>query len=204
VTFAITTLLFPVSTTWGTFQHAAGAVHVLVVISAVLALDALIDRIGRFRGWTRPVAWLGPTLTVSAALLLTFVILPSEGSSGRTTEARLAAMPEALARSGVPLASLAGPVITDVPIWFAEVTGHTAIELPDEDAASIVDLAAHFGAELLVVRADNGGRWPEAAGTGGPGTECLVPLPLAPAAGAGPDPDPLADVVVFRIACPAG
>jgi hypothetical protein len=35
--FLITSLLFPVSTTWGTFLHAAGAVHVLLIISALLA-----------------------------------------------------------------------------------------------------------------------------------------------------------------------
>ena len=62
VTFTVTTLLFPVSTTWGTFLHAAGPVQVLLVIAALLALDAGIARLGAWRGWTRPVAWLGALL----------------------------------------------------------------------------------------------------------------------------------------------
>ena len=43
ITFAATTLLFPVSTTWGTFLHASAAIQVLLVVSALLALDGLID-----------------------------------------------------------------------------------------------------------------------------------------------------------------
>ena len=38
VTFLITSLVFPVATTWGTFLHAAGAIHVLLVIAALLLL----------------------------------------------------------------------------------------------------------------------------------------------------------------------
>jgi signal transduction histidine kinase len=46
VIFLVTALVFPVSTTWGTFLHAAGAVHVLLIVSALLALDALIAATG--------------------------------------------------------------------------------------------------------------------------------------------------------------
>src|SRR6185369_8594505 len=42
ITFLVASLVFPVSTTWGTFLHAAGAIHVLLVISALLLLDAAI------------------------------------------------------------------------------------------------------------------------------------------------------------------
>ena len=38
----VTSLLFPVSTTWGTYLHAAGPAHVLLIVSALLALDAAI------------------------------------------------------------------------------------------------------------------------------------------------------------------
>ena len=69
VTFLVTSLVFPVATTWGTFLHAAGAIHVLLIVSALLALDGLIARVGSIRGWTRPVAWLGPTLTIASGIL---------------------------------------------------------------------------------------------------------------------------------------
>jgi hypothetical protein len=44
--FLVTALVFPVSTTWGTFLHAAGAIHVLLIVSALLALDRLIAWVG--------------------------------------------------------------------------------------------------------------------------------------------------------------
>jgi hypothetical protein len=191
ITFVLTTLLFPVSSTWGTFQHAAGAIEVLLAASAVLALDGLIERVGRIRGWTRPVAWLGPALTIAAGLLMTAVILPTEGQSARNTAAQLAALPRALEAAGVPL-SASGPVITDTPIWLAEETGHETLALPDEPPASVLDLAHHFGATLLIVQADNGGQWPEAAGSSGADAPCFSPVPV-PA---------LAGVAVFRIICP--
>src|SRR6185436_15548069 len=68
-TFLVTSLVFPVSTTWGTYLHAAGPAHVLLIVSALLGLDAFIAWVGVRRGWTRPVAWLGAALTVSASLL---------------------------------------------------------------------------------------------------------------------------------------
>ena len=42
VTFAATSLLFPVSTTWGTFLHAAGPAHVLLIVGSLVVLDRLI------------------------------------------------------------------------------------------------------------------------------------------------------------------
>jgi hypothetical protein len=191
ITFVLTTLLFPVSSTWGTFQHAAGAIEVLLAVSAVLALDAVIERVGRIRGWTRPVAWLGPALTIAAGLLMTAVILPTEGQSARNTAAHFAALPAALAGGGVPL-SATGPVITDTPIWFAEETGHEALALPDEPPASVLDLAHHFGATLLIVQADNGNQWPEAAGSSAVAASCFTPVSVPNLAG----------VTVFRITCP--
>jgi hypothetical protein len=196
VTFVLTTLLFPVSSTWGTFQHAAGAIEVLLVISAVLALDAVIERVGRIRGWTRPVAWLGPALTISAGLLFCLVILPSEGQSGRHTATQFAAIPTELAAAGVPLEH-EGPVITDTPIWFAEETGHQALALPDESPVDVLDLANQFGATLLVVRADNGGIWPEVASSGATGASCFVPVTQPEVPGVSPE-----RAEVFRIACP--
>ena len=74
VAFLVTSLVFPVATTWGTFLHAAGAIHVLLIVSALLALDALIVRAGAWRGWTRPVAWLAPTLTIASAILFSVAL----------------------------------------------------------------------------------------------------------------------------------
>lgn len=199
--FAVATLAFPVATTWGTFQHAAGAIHVLLIVASLLAFDRLFAAVSARRGWTRPVAWLGAAFAIAASLLFSAVVLPSEGDTGRRTAARYAALPVALAAAGAPLETEPGPVITDFPIWFAEETGHRAIALPNEPAASILDLARAFDppARLLVVEASNTGLWPATILAGGPDAACFVPLELPPAADGS---DVLDDILAFRIRCP--
>jgi hypothetical protein len=180
LTFLVASLVFPVSTTWGTFLHAAGAIHVLLVISALLVLDAVIGWVGRRRGWTNPVAWLGPAFAIAGCLLFSAVLLSSEGRAGRETSDRYAALASALSLPGASfdLTAEPGPVITDFPIWFAEATRHHAIALPNESPGSILDLARSFEppARLLVVSADNTGVWPAAILNGGPDSDCFVPL----------------------------
>jgi hypothetical protein len=188
ITFLVTTLAFPVATTWGTFLHAAGAIQVLLAVSALLALDRLIVAVGRRRGWTRPVAWLAPTLTVAGGLLLTIALLPGFGDGATDTALRYRALSAALAGAGEPLGPGRGPVITDNPIWLAEATGTPSLALPDEPAAWVLDLARHFpGTDLLVTAADNGGIWPEVLDQGGPAAACFRPVSLSI-----PATDPLA------------
>jgi hypothetical protein len=213
ITFLVASLIFPVSTTWGTFLHAAGAIHVLLVISALLALDWLIGWVGKRRGWTNPVAWLGPAFAIAGCLLFSAVLLPTEGRAGRDTADQYAAIAYAFSPAGAAAASAAadgsgvdltlepGPVITDFPIWFAEATRHHAIALPNESPSSILDLARTFDppARLLVVGADNSGAWPAAILAGQPDADCFVPLQL-------PDdpahPGALDNILAFRIRCP--
>jgi hypothetical protein len=199
--FGATTLVFPVATMWGTFLHAAGAIHVLVLISALLVLDGAIGFAGRFRGWTRPVAWLAPTLTVSASLLLTLVLLPGFGADGNLTEARFKALTTVLSSGDVPLGPNHPPVITDSPIWLAEQARVRTLGLPDESPTNVLALAQQFGATLLVVDAENGGQWPEVLDSGAAGSECFQPLTL----GAVVDPTAtrlLAGVRAYQIGCP--
>src|SRR4029079_14277235 len=89
ITFAVASLVFPVATTWGTFLHAAGAIHVLLVISALLVLDAVIGWVGRRRGWTRPVAWLGPAFAIAGCLLFSGVVLAEDRKASRRGAAPL-------------------------------------------------------------------------------------------------------------------
>ncbi len=154
LTFAVTTLLFPVATTWGTYLHAAAPAHVLLIVSCLFALDALIVRVGRFRGWTRPVAWLGPTLTIAAAIAFSAVLLPGFGQQAKDVQTRYAALSSQLAAAGHPVATL-GPVISDFPIWWAEAERAPALGLPDEPPASILALAGKFpGTHFMVLQLD--------------------------------------------------
>jgi hypothetical protein len=92
----------------------------------------------------------------------------------------------------MPIDAEPGPIITDVPFWVAESTGHHTLALPNEPADSILDLAQRFDppARLLVVSTDNTGVWPGTILAGDPHSECFVPLPLA-----------VDDVLAFRIRC---
>ncbi len=196
--FAITGLLFPVSTTWGTFLHAAGAIHVLMIVSALVALDALIAEIGRRRGWHRPVAWLAPALTVSGAVLFSVVFLPAFGSGSAATERTFSALDDRMAAAGIPLGG-DQPVITDAPIWVPYVGGGTALALPFEPPSSVLDLARHFGATTVVVVGGDH-PFPSNLAAGGEGADCFhqVALPGSPLLSS-EDSD---TTRVYRVSCP--
>lgn len=205
LTFVVASLVFPVSTTWGTFLHAAGAIHALLVISALLVLDRVIGWVGRRRGWTKPVAWLGPAFAIAGCLLFTFSLLVEDGRASREDERRYAAIAAAFSGiaadgTGVDLAAEPGPVISDFPIWFAEETRHQALALPDESIESVLDLARSFDppARLLVADATNQGV-PAAILAGDSGSECFIPVQLPDLAAY---PGALDSLLVFRIRCP--
>ena len=187
VTFLVTSLAFPVATTWGTFLHAAGPVHVLLVLSALLALDAGIARLGVRLGWTRPVAWLGALLGVFGSILFSVAILPAFGTGSRETRRHVRrSWHGAWPTIGHPLDASAGPVITNFPIWLAETPGVRALALPAESPSDIVDLASDpgfAGTRLVVVMGDDHGGWPGVLDQ--PGHGCRL-LPRArPRAGPG-------------------
>ena len=202
LTFLVTTLFFPVSTTWGTFLHASGPIDVLIVLSALLALDAGIARLGARLGWTRPVAWLGPLLGVFGSLLFSLTLLPSFASGTETSAAMYTELGRRMALAGEPLDANTGPVIANFPIWMAWAERVESLALPAETPADVLDLAAAFpGTRLLVIGGQDHGDWPAVLETNAPGTECYTPVDLGPAA-PGVSPDPLEDVRVYVIGCP--
>jgi hypothetical protein len=195
LTFWVTTLAFPVATTWGTFLHAALPVHVLLLVSAMAALDALLAWVGRRRGWTRPVAWLGPVFAGLGAVAFLAVGMPAYGVQAAETErdyadvlARIEAAGHATDRSQ--------PLIASHPMWISEVDRRPALSLPDETPADVADLARTFGAEIVIVDGEHGS-WPAVLAEGGPEAACFEPVDLAPPAGGWPD-----HFRVFRVACP--
>jgi len=199
ITFTVTTLVFPVVTTSGTFLHAAGAVHILLIAEALLGSDWLFATVSARRGWTRPVAWLGPMFTIGASLLFTVVLLPTQGATTRLLAERYAALPAVLAAAGAPLPTDGSPVITDHAISLAEETGTRSLALPYESLSDIVDLARTFDARLLILHADDDAIWPAIFEAGGPGAECfkrVLPDPsLVPRLRGG-------ELHVYRIECP--
>jgi hypothetical protein len=203
LTFAVDSLLFPVSTTWGTFLHAAGAIHVLLIVSCLQALDALIARVGVIRGWTRPVAWLGTTLTVAASILFSAVLLPTFGSDSGKTAARYDALNRNLVANGMSPADI-GPIISDFPIWLSYATGARSLGLPSEPIADVLDLARTFDSKVAVVanrREDSDSIWPDVLDDHDPGWECFGEAPVFGATN-GVTERAMFPTRVFRIVCP--
>jgi hypothetical protein len=201
-TFLVTSLVFPVSTTWGTYLHAAGPAQVLLIVAALLGLDAFIAWVGVRRGWTRPVAWLGAALTVSASLLFLAAPtgMPFVGGQSRALATRYAAIDVALAAMGRPAAEQ-GPIITNFPIWLGVATGAHALALPDEPPDSVADLATHFDSRLLVMVGDEHGQWPGVLDEGGPNAACFHELDV-PAPADAKQAEALREIRVFEVACP--
>ena len=201
ITFWVTSLVFPAATQWGTFLHGAGPVHVLLVISGLFALDAGIVRLGRWRGWTRPVAWLGPALGVFGCALFSIALLPLYGSESADTARRYDELGARMAAIGHPLDASAGPVISNFPIWLAETQRIPTLGLPNEPPSDVLDLAHHFaGTSLLVLTDPQGAHWPADLTNGSPDAGCFRELDLGP--GPAGEPDPLATTRVFEIVCP--
>jgi Dolichyl-phosphate-mannose-protein mannosyltransferase len=200
LTFAATTLLFPVSTTWGTFLHAAAAIHVLLLVTALQALDALVSWVGRRRGWTRPVAWLGPAFAVAASILFTVVLLPTFGNGSQFSAARYAAMPGALASAGVTVRP-ENVVLADNPIWVADSLGARAVAVPDESPASVRSLASYFGARLLLLSGGVVDAWPAVLASNDPDADCFRPLTL-PLPADHASREALEGVRAWEISCP--
>jgi hypothetical protein len=201
IMFFVTSLLFPAATQWGTFLHAAGPVHVLIVLSALLALDAGIARLAVRMRWTRPVAWLGATLGVSGSLLFSIALIPSFGAGSQATSTLYSELGARMAAIGHPLDATAGPVITNFPIWMAEVHRIPSLALPDEPPTDVLDLAATFpGTRLLVLIDPEGTHWPADLDGRAPGSECFAPLVMPAWTGGGEDQ--LAETTVYEIVCP--
>ena len=199
--FAIATLVFPVATRWGTFLHAAGPFHVLLLVVCIRALDMAIARLGRRLGWTRPVAWLGPLLVAVAATPLMLLSVSTLGNLAGETDQRHRDLARVLALSGEQPAMDRTPVISDHPVWAAEAWRIPALALPDETPSSVMNLARTFGARLLVTSTDDDDRWPTILSQGGPDAACFEPVSLRdPETGA--VPASLEDVRVYRIGCP--
>ena len=201
VMFLITSLLFPAATQWGTFLHAAAPVHVLLVMTGILGLDAVITRIGERVGWTRSASWVGALGSAIVSLMFTAVLLPSYGQGSRDTARHFEELGARMAAIGRPLDRDAGPVISNFPIWMAETQRVDSLALPDESPEDVLDLAAHFpGTTLVVVVGKASNNWPADVQSGQPGADCFTPLDLGPYGGTGQDP--LAETIVYAIGCP--
>jgi hypothetical protein len=199
--FLVTSLVFPAATQWGTFLHAAGPVHALILLTAILAIDAAMARVARRTGWTKDVTWVGVVGGAAASILFSTALLPSFGSGSRDTAARYEQLGPRMAAAGHPVDEPGTIVMSNFPIWVAETERVPTLALPDEPPADVLDLVSEFpDTRYLVLSDPEGKHWPADLQAGLPGSECFSPIDLGPYAGAGPDP--LAKTTVYEIGCP--
>lgn len=151
ITFVATSVLFPVATLWGTFEHAAGPLHVALIVAAVVGMDAFVARVRAWRSWPRSNSWLAPAALALATLPIVTLALVGAAQAARTDAQRLAQI-----APFVPFPYATGPVITDRPIWLSHELGRPAIALPDEPIGSITQLARDFHAVAVVVTEPRG------------------------------------------------
>jgi hypothetical protein len=179
LTFASTMLLFPVASLWGTFMHASGPLLVGLTIMAALGGDALLARISVLRHWEKPNVILAPVALIAVAGLLAVFQLRILAEQSRDTESRYATVAAAVGAhaqdTGRPMPET---VITDHPMWVADALGGSAIALPDEDPAAVIELARRFDAPWVVLM-DERGAYPEALlAEAGQGCLAAEPVPL--------------------------
>ena len=174
LTYLAVSVVFPVATLWGTFEHASGPLLAGLTISAVLGTDALVARVRSARGWQRSNAWLGPLALVVLTLPIAFLQVGPLGAIARTEAAQF----EALGRAVLAQPSLAPRVISDHPVWLADATGLPVLALPDEPPANVARLAAALDAPLIVLLEPRG-RFPDAFRTG-EGRVCFEEQALSP------------------------
>jgi len=147
--FLITSVVFPVATLWGTFEHAAGPLLVAFAVLSVLGGDAFVARVREWRHWPRPNAGMAPAALAGLALAITALQVNSAGTQAHARQQQVAA---AASRVRTYLAvDHSAPIITDHPVWMSDALGAPALALPDEGSASVLDLARTFGAQAVVV-----------------------------------------------------
>lgn len=182
LTFAVASLVFPVASLWGTFQHASGPLLLGLTIAAVLGADAVVDSVRRRRGWQRANAWLAPLALVLVAAPLSLLQLALLAGAAQTTATRydaladvVSAQPEAMDGATV--------IISDHPIWLSAATGLSTLALPAEPTDVVLRLAHDQHASLIVV-AEGRGSYPAAFRTGAL-AGCFVERAVSAAAPAG-------------------
>jgi 4-amino-4-deoxy-L-arabinose transferase-like glycosyltransferase len=182
LTYVATSVLFPVATLWGTFEHASGPLLVGLIVAAVFGGDALVAWLVRRRHWERQNGWMAPAALIALTVPVALFQMSSAAREARVDQRTMAQLagevPAALNAAGVDERA---PIITDRPIWLSDALGRSTLALPDEPVETVLEVARRFGAGAVVV-VEGRGDYPAALADGQ--SSCFQPLTLTNSEGA--------------------
>jgi 4-amino-4-deoxy-L-arabinose transferase-like glycosyltransferase len=155
-TFLADSLVFPVASLAGLYAHGAGPTIVMFAALAGLGIDRVAARVAALRRWrpaTSPFS-LATLLTPVAlvGVVLPFTVLGATLEHERSAElgAEYGALGAFAENWDVPSDR---PVVSDHPMWTNAALDRPAVVLPYEGAPALVELARHFEAVAVIVRA---------------------------------------------------
>lgn len=155
--FFVTALVFPVSSTAGTFYHSLGAVMPFLALAAAYAVQQGVHRTikNRERGGTIFAAVTAGLLVLAAAQVI--ITLPAVAERHQAEKEQFEVVAEWLTRNANP----GDVVMTTQPYTLNYVSGHPSIVLPgNEPPNSAWEAAQRYGAHFLVIT-QSFGQYPE-------------------------------------------
>ena len=92
ICFVVTSVVFPVATLWGTFEHASGPLLVAFVVLAVVGADAFVARVRQWRNWPRPNAGMAPAALAGVVGAISVVMIVFVGAQAFMREREIDAV----------------------------------------------------------------------------------------------------------------
>jgi hypothetical protein len=150
ITFLITSIVFPVATQWGTFEHASGPLLLAFAVVAVLGADSFVARVRQWRNWPRPNAGMAPAALTAVVVAMSVLALLFAGAQAQARQRQLAAVVAAVnATPGFPTDG--STIASDLPIWLSDALGRPVAVLPAEPAAQLGAYLAQFKPSAIVL-----------------------------------------------------
>jgi 4-amino-4-deoxy-L-arabinose transferase-like glycosyltransferase len=148
--FLVTSIVFPVATQWGTFEHASGPLLIAFAVLAVLGGDAFVARVRQWRNWPRPNAGMAPAALTAVVVAMSALALVIAGAQAQTRERQLAAVVAAVNDTpGFP--SDGSTIASDLPIWLSDALDRPVAVLPVEPAPQLAAYLAQFKPSAIVL-----------------------------------------------------
>ena len=154
ICFVVTSVVFPVATLWGTFEHAAGPLFVCFAVLAVLGADAFVARVRQWRNWPRPNAGMAPAalLTLVGAISVVMLIFASVQAFARERQidavARAVELTPYFPNDGSLIAS-------DRPMWLSDALDRPVAVLPVESVDKLAAYVHEFRPSAIVLVDDD-------------------------------------------------